>query len=140
MEVGPGTGSDTKRMSPKRKGRQKQRCRYPFKETTKLVEFVAPKYYGHLLRLLKKLRPYLLEGEDGDDFKLSRLYFNLELLAAKRQFVFDEIALFLIEVRDGLKYRQSVFIRYLSTPEHCNLGIKENSLKSLILEAKRRNS
>ena len=140
MEVGPGTGSDAKRMSPKRKGKQKQRCRYPFKETTKLIEFVDHRYYGHLLRLLKKLRPYLLEDEEGNDFKLSRLYFNLELLSAKRQFIFDEIALFLIEVQHGLRYKQSVFIRYLSTPEHCNLGIKEDSLKSLILEAKRRNS
>lgn len=122
------------------KNRKQQKLRYPFNETTKLIEFVEHRHYGHLLRLLKKLRPYLLEGEEDNDFKLSRLFFNQELLEAKRQFVFDEIAMFLIETHDGLKYKQSVFIRYLSTPEHCNLGIKEDSLKALILEAKRRNS
>ena len=58
----------------------------------------------------------------------------------KRQFVFDQISIFLINTQEGLKYKQSVFIRYLSSPEHCNLGISENSLKALILEAKRRNS
>ena len=126
-------------MIAKRKRHKKQRCRYPFNETTKLIELVNHKYYGNLLRLLNKLRPYLLEGEESNYFKLYRLYFNLDLLAAKRQFVFDEIAIFLIEVHDGLKHKQSMFIRYLSTPEHCNLGIKEESLKSLILEAKRRN-
>ena len=56
------------------------------------------------------------------------------------QFVYDELALFLKKVKDenGLSVTQSVFFRYLSHPDHCNLGISENSLKALILEAKRR--
>ena len=116
-----------------------KRCRYPFKETTKLIEFVEHKHVGNMLCFLRRLRPYLLEDEEPNDFKLCRLYFNMEKLAMKHQFVFDEIALFLIKVQTGLRYKQSVFIRYLSMPEHCNLGIKEDSLKALILEAKRRN-
>ena len=64
----------------------------------------------------------------------------MEKLLNIHQYVFDELALFLIDVKDGLTKPQSAFIRYLSTPEHCNLGIKEESLNALILEAKRRNS
>ena len=121
-----------------KKKQQKKRGRYPLNETTRLIEFVDKKHYGRLLNLLKEFRPYLLKDEEANDFKLCRLYFNLEKIAMKRQFVFDQIAVFLIDAKEGLKYKQSVFIRYLSSPEHCNLGISEKSLKALILEAKRR--
>lgn len=117
----------------------KQRySRYPFNETTRLIEFVDKKHYHCLLRLLKQLRPLLQDDEEENDFKLIRLYFDEEKINLKRQFIFDEIARFLVEAHGGLIKRQSVFIRYLSSPEHCNLGIFEKSLKVLILEAKRR--
>ncbi len=71
----------------------------------------------------------------------NRLFFDLNKLAYKRQFVYDELAQFLkkVKAKNGLLVKQNVFFRYLSCPNHCNLGISENSWKALILEAIRRN-
>lgn len=71
---------------------------------------------------------------------LTGLFFDLEKVSGKRQFIIDELALFLKKVKDadGLKCKQNVFFRYLSCPEHCNLAFSEKSLKVLILEAIRR--
>ncbi|MBR6121482.1 MAG: hypothetical protein IKQ05_03710, partial [Prevotella sp.] len=73
---------------------------------------------------------------------LTGLFFDLEAVSGQRQYVIDELALFLKKVKDngGLKYSQNVFFRYLSCPEHCNLAISENSLKALISEAIQRQS
>ena len=120
---------------------QREKRRYPFKSTTKLIELVDKKHYGDIVNLIERLSPYLLTGERGP-FMLTRLYFDLDKLENQRQFVYDELALFLKKVKDenGLSVKQSVFFRYLSSPDHCNLVISENSLKALILEAMRRNS
>ena len=79
------------------------------------------------------------DGERGP-FVLIKLDFDLERLSMKRQFVIDELAILLgkLQREDGLACKQSVFIRYFASPDHCNLGISEKSLKALILEAKRR--
>lgn len=122
-----------------RRSKKQEKRRYPFSEKTKLIEFVDKRHYGSLLKLLKCLRPYLIDGEESD-FKLKRLYFDKKKLLNNHQVVFDELALFLLDVKEGLRQPQSVLIRYLSTPEHCNLQIKEESLKALIIEAKRRYS
>lgn len=120
---------------------QREKRRYPFKSMTKLIELVDKKHYGDIVKLIERLSPYLLTGERGP-FMLTRLYFDLDKLENQRQFVYDELALFLKKVKDenGLSVSQSVFFRYLSHPDHCNLGICENSLKALITEAIRRNS
>lgn len=127
------------RVEQQREKREKRR--YPFKSTTKLIELVDKKHYGDIVKLIERLSPYLLTGERGL-FMLTRLYFDLNKLVYQRQFVYDELALFLKKVKDenGLSVTQSVFFRYLSHPDHCNLGISENSLKALITEAMRRNS
>lgn len=120
---------------------QRERRRFPFKSTTKLIELVDKKHYGDIVKLTERLRPFLLVGEGGA-FILTRLYFDLDKLAYQRQFVYDELAIFLKKVKDedGLLVSQSVFFRYLSHSDHCNLGICENSLKALITEAIRRNN
>ena len=63
------------------------------------------------------------------------------VIGTQVQFVYDELAIFLKKVKEenGFLVSQSVFFRYLSHPDHCNLGICENSLKALITEAIRRN-
>lgn len=121
--------------------RQRENRRYPFKETTKLIELVDKKHYGHMMRLVERLRPYLKDGE-GATFTLTRLYFDEEKIRNIRQFVYDELALFMSQVltENGLTCAQLVFFRYLAQPEHCNLGITENTLKAVITEAIRRNS
>ena len=80
-----------------------------------------------------------MDGGKGA-FLLTGLLFDLEKVNGQRQFIIDELALFLKKLKDenGLKCKQNIFFRYLSCPEHCNLEISENSLKPLILEAIRR--
>ena len=119
--------------------RQREKRRYPFNESTKLIELVDKKHYGDVVKLIERLKPYLTDGEKGA-FSLTGLFFDLEAVSGQRQFIINELALFLKKVKDdgGLKYSQNVFFRYLSSPEHCNLAISENSLKALILEAIRR--
>ncbi len=114
---------------------RQQRRRYPYSEHTRLVELVDARHAGDVMRLVEeRFRPYLMAGEE-DFIHLERLYFNLEEIAGKRSFIMAELALFLKKMKEehGLRCRQSVFFRYLSTAEHCNLNISENSLKALIL-------
>ena len=130
-------------MKQKKSGRtsqqQRDKRRYPFNESTKLIELVDKKHYGDVVKLIERLKPYLTDGEKGA-FSLTGLFFDLEAVSGQRQFIINELALFLKKVKDdgGLKYSQNVFFRYLSCPEHCNLAISENSLKALISEAIRR--
>ena len=116
--------------------RQREKRRYPFNESTKLIELVDKKHYGDVVKLIERLKPYLTDGEKGA-FSLTGLFFDLEAVSGQRQFIINELALFLKKVKDdgGLKCSQNVFFRYLSSPEHCNLAISENSLKALISEA-----
>jgi len=115
---------------------QRDKRRYPFKSSTKLIELVDKKHYGDIVKLTERLRPFLLDGERGP-FVLTRLYFDTNKLQAKRSFVYAELALFLDKMRreGGLTCSQSVFFRYLSSPDHCNLGISERSLKALVSKA-----
>ena len=127
-------------MKQRRAGRISQRQRkkrlYPFTESTKLIELVDKKHYGDVVKLIERLKPYLTDEAKGA-FLLTGLFFDLEKINGQRQFVIDELALFLKKVKDkkGLKCKQNVFFRYLSCPEHCNLAISENTLKAHILEA-----
>ena len=119
--------------------RQRDKKRYPFTESTKLIELVEKKHYGDVVKLIERLKPYLTDEGKGA-FLLTGLFFDLKAVNGQRQFVIDELALFLKKLKDkkGLKYSQNVFFRYLSCPEHCNLAISENTLKAHILEAIRR--
>ena len=127
-------------MKQKRAGRTSQqkrdKRRYPFNESTKLIELVDTKHYGDVVMLIERLKPFLMDGGKGA-FLLTGLFFDLEKVNGQRQFIIDELALFLKKVKDngGLKCTQNVFFRYLSCPEHCNLAISENTLKAHILEA-----
>jgi hypothetical protein len=116
--------------------RQRDKRRYPFTESTKLIELVDKKHYGDVVKLIERLKPYLTDRDKGP-FLFTGLFFDLEAVSGQRQFVIDELALFIKKVKDdgGLKCSQNVFFRYLSSPEHCNLAISENTLKSHILEA-----
>ena len=121
--------------------RQRDKRRYPFTESTKLIELVEKKHYGDVVKLIERLKPYLTD-EDKGAFLLTGLFFDLEKIKGQRQFVIDELALFLKKVKDkkGLKCKQNVFFRYLSCPEHCNFAVSWISLKVQILEAIRRQS
>ena len=115
---------------------QRDKKRYPFTESTKIIELVDKKHYGDVVKLTERLKPFMIDGGKGA-FMLTGLFFDLKKVKGRRQFVIDELALFLKKVKDadGLKCKQNVFFRYLSCPEHCNLAISENTLKAHILEA-----
>ena len=115
---------------------QHGRRRYPFTESTKLIELVDTKHYGDVVNLIELLKPYLIDEGQGP-FLLTRLFFDLEKVKGQRQYIILELASFLKQVKEtkGLKCSQNVFFRYLSSPEHCNLAISENTLKAHILEA-----
>ena len=121
--------------------RQRDKKRYPFIESTKLIELVDKKHYGDVVKLIERLKPYLTDEGKGT-FLLTGLFFDLEKIDGQRQFIIEELALFLKKVKDGdgLKYSQNVFFRYLSCPEHCNFAVSWISLKVQILEAIRRQS
>ncbi len=121
--------------------RQRKKKRYPFIESTKLIELVDKKHYGDVVKLIERLKPYLTDEGKGA-FLLTGLFFDLEKINGQRQFIIEELALFLKKVKDdgGLKYSQNVFFRYLSCPEHCNFAVSWISLKVQILEAIRRQS
>ena len=127
-------------MKQRRAGRtsqqQRDRRRYPFTESTKLIELVDKKHYGNVVNLIELLKPYLIDEGQGP-FLLTGLFFDLEKVKGQRQCVILELASFLKKVKDdgGLKCSQNVFFRYLSSPEHCNLAISWKSLKVLILKA-----
>ena len=140
------------RIAGRTSQRQREKRRYPFAESTKLIELVDKKHYGDVVKLIERLKPYLMDkglqrhtlttGQRKGPFLLTGLFFDLEVVSGQRQFVIDELAVFLKRVKDGggLKCSQNVFVRYLSCPEHCNLGISWKSLKVMILEAIRRHS
>ena len=119
--------------------RQRDRRRYPFNESTKLIELVDKKHYGDVVNLIELLKPYLIDEGKGPFF-LTGLFFDLEKVKGQRQFIIVELALCLkkLKEKNGLKCSQNVFFRYLSSPEHCNLAISWKSLKVLILGAIRR--
>ena len=130
-------------MKQRRTGRtsqqQRDRRRYPFTESTRLIELVDKKHYGNVVNLIEQLKPYLIDEGKGPFF-LTGLFFYLDKIKGQRLFIMVELAQFLKKVKDdgGLKCRQNVLFRYLSSPEHCNLAISWKSLKVLILEAIRR--
>ena len=119
--------------------RQRDKRRYPFTESTKLIELVDQKHYGDVVNLIELLKPYLIDEGQGP-FLLTGLFFDLEKVKGQRQCIILELASFLKKVKEtkGLRCSQNVFFRYLSSPEHCNLAISWKSLKVLILEAIRR--
>ena len=129
------------RLAGRTSQRQREKRRYPFTESTKLIELVEKKHYGDVVKLIERLKPYLTDKGKGA-FLLTGLFFDLDKINGQRQFIIDELALFFKKVKNdgGLKYSQNVFFRYLSCPEHCNFAVSWISLKVQILEAIRRQS
>ena len=124
------------RSGGRKSQQQRDRRLYPFTASTKLIELVDTKHYGDVMNLIERLKPYLRDEGKGP-FLLTGLFFDLVAVKGRRQFVIDELAIFLKKLKDadGLECSQNVFFRYLSSPEHCNLAISENTLKAYILEA-----
>lgn len=115
---------------------KRQRRKYPFNETTMIRELFDNKSYGALRNMIDELRPYLLD-QNADIYSATRLFFDLEKLKGYHSVVYIELAKLFKEVTDAghLKCRKSIFFRFFSSPDHCNLDIGEKSLKTLIQRA-----
>lgn len=98
-----------------------------------MIELLQNNSYGNLKSLIQQLKPYLLE-KNTNFLAVNQLYFDLQKIVGIRTFVYAEIVLFFKEVKkkNGFRCKQSHFFRYLADPEHCNLGIKENSIKAIL--------
>lgn len=115
--------------------KRRAKRRYPFDSETRLCDLVKTNCYEDIRDLVEHLRPYL-QGVVGT-YSVSRLYFDLEKISGIHKFVYGVLAEFLVKViaKGGLKKPLSVFFRYLASPDHCNLGVSEQSLKALITRA-----
>lgn len=117
----------------------KQRCskrekqRYPFRRETRIIELLNFNSYGDLKELLEQLKPYL-KDEDVYFTTANHLYFDLQKIEGVRVYIYTILNTFFKSIRKkkGLACKQSLFYRYLSDPEHCNLGISERSIKILL--------
>lgn len=113
-------------------GKRRAHRRFPFNSETRLSDLVKPKCYEYIRDLVESLRPYLQDV--AGTCSVSKLYFDLDKISGTHKVVYKELARFLSAVtqKRGLKVSQSAFFRYLASPDHCNLGISEKSLKALI--------
>ena len=61
---------------------QREKRRTPFNVTTKLIELVDKRHYGDIVQLVKRLRPYLKDGERVD-FVLTKLDLKLDIISTE---------------------------------------------------------
>lgn len=118
----------------KEKRRNRRMC--PFEEKTLLRDLIDKESYEDLNNMLETLRPFLMDDE-VELYNCNRLYFDLKKIERIHKIVISTIAVFLNEVKkkQTLRHPDSVLFRYLSSTEHCNLGISEKSLKALVYKA-----
>jgi len=112
------------------KKKRKQKRLFPFNTMTELRQLVKNTRYRDLSDMLKSLEPYLLNGVRGL-YGLTRLDFDLVKVKGCLTIIYIELAEFLKKAQEtnGLKYPKSVFIRYLCSPDHCNMNFTESTLK-----------
>ena len=114
-------------MSKVRAARQQKR-RYPFTPNTRLFDLVSAQYHMTLATWLKSIAPYLKDGVAPDWKTAKRLDFR-----CRKERTAWCIALLLDKIgKEGLKYKKSVFLRYLTTSEHSNIEISEQYLTTLV--------
>ena len=120
-------------LTKQQKLRQREKRRYPFREETRIIELLQSNCYGDFKTLIQQIRPYLLDT-DVNYLTVNSLFFDLKKIVGLRTYLYEELKLFFKKVKekDGLRCKQSHFFRYLSDPEHCNLGLTEQSMKAIM--------
>ena len=128
--------------------RKKEKRLYPYKDTTPLSEFIAPKYHVCLRELLRRIQCWLSNPIPDRLDKITRLDFDWTIEGCTPTNVAREFASFFTEAggtientlslrTKGKKWTQSVFFRYLTSAEHGNFTQTEIQLKSLFNKALR---
>ena len=122
-------------MKQKRKKRQlktAKQSKQEFTAKTRVYDLVKSEFHDELKRLTEAIRLYIRDGDTIDWKHLRYFDYDVETIS-KREFVF-KIAEFLhaIGKGNGLKCKMSVFIRFLTSIEHSNFGLKYRSLNTQI--------
>ena len=122
-----------KKSTKKQRSSKREKQRYPFRKETRMIELLHSNSYGDLKSLIQELRPYLLD-KDTHFLAVNQLYFDLREIVGIREYIYAIIRSFFkgVKKKDGLRCKPSIFYRYLADPEHCNLGIIENSIKTIL--------
>lgn len=103
-----------------------------------ICELFRPQYFKRLDELTNQLRPYL-----SNDVKTLRREKGLFLSAEgkkkiKRTWFYALIAMTIASGEQGespLKVAKSIFFRYLSNTNHCNITLSESTLKASVNKA-----
>lgn len=110
------------------KAAKHQKVLYPFTPKTRLYDLIKAEYHTTLAEWLELIGPYL-KGGCVPNWKTCRC---LDFVCRSEKIVWC-IAILLVKLDgNGLKYKRSVFFRYLSTHEHSNIPYNEGQLKTLV--------
>lgn len=118
-------------MAKKVAGKGKKSKR-EFTKRTRVYDLVKSVHHQKLKTLVESVRPFVKHGESLT-WKNLRFFEFDESKISKTKFILI-ISRFLCSIGKGtgLKCRMSVIVRYLSSNEHSNFGLKEWPLNTLI--------
>lgn len=122
--------SEKRQRKMERKRRQRL---YDFDADTLFIKFVWPSKIGEYTELYRTLRPHL---ENPSVKAIEACRFDFPFDTCSKKCAYAELARFLY---GGLKrgvFRKSIstLLRYLSSPEHSNLGVGFSTLKARLAE------
>ena len=120
------------KKNKKKQCRTAKQSKQEFTAKTRVYDLLKKEFHGELRVLIDNIRPYIRDGDSIDWKHLRYFDYDVETIS-KREFVF-KIAEFLhaIGKGNGLKCKMSVFIRFLTSNEHSNFGLKYKSLNTQI--------
>ena len=120
------------KKNKKKQCRTTKQSKQEFTAKTRVYDLLKKEFHGELRVLIDNIRPYIRDGDSIDWKHLRYFDYDVETIS-KREFVF-KIAEFLhaIGKGNGLKCKMSVFIRFLTSNEHSNFGLKYKSLNTQI--------
>ena len=107
---------------------RQQKRRYPFTPKTRLFDLTTASSHTTLAEWLAFIAPYLQDGKVPDWKTATRLDFR----CSKERTAWCIAALLAKIGKEGLMCKKSVFFRYLTTPEHSNVMLSEDYLKTLV--------
>lgn len=103
-----------------------------FTSRTRVYDLLKREFHDELKKLIEDIRPFIRDGDSIDWKHLRYIDFD-ERKIPKTEFVLIIVHFILaIGKGDGLKCKMSVFVRYIASNEHSNLGLKYSSLNTLI--------
>ena len=116
----------------KKKSNALKETKKEYTSKTRLFDLVRKEHHSDLQLLVKVIRPWLIGGEKLDWKNLRKIELDYSKIPKERFLLVLTNFLNRIGRGDGLNCKMEAFIRYLTSTEHSNFGLKNNSLKSKI--------